>query len=195
MGAVGLPRGFRPGPGVGVGTIPRMRDGPGRRWVKRVARAVFAFDLGVHRFFQRLRGRPGFVLGGACEGCAACCEAPAIRVGLVVFYLPTARRLFLWWQRVINGFELVERDFRQRTFVFRCTHFDRTTRRCDSYESRPGMCRDYPRLLLEQPHPEFMPGCGYRPVARDARRRLQLLDAQPMTPEQRARLKKEMFLE
>lgn len=172
-----------------------MRDGPVRRAIKRVACEMFLFDLRVYRLVQRLRGRSMYVLGGECGGCAACCEAPAIRVGLVVFYLPTARRMFLWWQRVINGFELTGRDFRQRLFVFRCTHFDAATRRCDSYDSRPGMCRDYPRLLLEQPHPEFMPGCGHRPVARDAKRRLRLLDAQPMTPEQRARLKKELFLE
>lgn len=172
-----------------------MLDGPVRRTVKRVARWLYLGDLAIVRALGRLRGRPRYLLGGDCRQCAACCEAPAIRVGWLLFYLPTAAQIFLWWQRVVNGFELTQRDFRQRVFVFRCTHFDPTTRRCDSYESRPGMCRDYPRLLLDQPHPEFMPSCGHRPIARDARRRLRLLDAQPLTPEQRERLKKGLFLE
>lgn len=172
-----------------------MRDGPIRRAVKRVACWLYLGDLAIARGWARLRGRAPFVLGGECRSCAACCEAPSIRVGLLLFYLPTARRLFLWWQREINGFELVDRDFRARVFIFRCTHFDAASRRCDSYDSRPGMCRDYPRLLLDQPLPEFMPSCGHRAVARDARRRLALLDAQPLTSEQRERLKRELFLE
>lgn len=172
-----------------------MRDNLIRRAVKRVACWFYLSDLAIARGWARWRGRAPFVLGGECRSCAACCEAPAIRVGLLIFYLPTVRRVFLWWQRVINGFELAERDFRTRVFIFRCTHFDPRTRRCDSYDARPGMCRDYPRLLLDQPLPEFMPSCGHRAIARDAKRRLALLDAQPLSEEQRERLKKELFLE
>ena len=109
--------------------------------------------------------------------------------------MPSLRRAFLAWQRCVNGFELQGSDADARIFVFRCTHFDPQTRRCDSYASRPGMCRDYPRALLYQPHPELLPGCGYRPVARNAKRFLRVLDAQPLTDEQRARLKKDLFLE
>jgi hypothetical protein len=172
-----------------------MRDGSLLRSIKLVARSVYLADLAIVRAVMRLRGRPRFTLGGDCRRCAECCEAPSIRVPWIVFYLPTAIRLFLWWQRAINGFVLTGRDFRQRVLVFRCTHFDPATRLCDSYESRPGMCRDYPRLLLDQPHPELMPSCGYRPVARGARRFLQLLDQQALSPEQRERLKKNLFLE
>ncbi len=45
--------------------------------------------------------------------------------------------------------------------MFRCTHFDWETRRCDSYASRPFMCRDYPRVLLDQAWPELFEGCGH----------------------------------
>src|SRR5262249_41512630 len=128
--------------------LSRMRDGLALQLLKRVARLHFDLNLAVVRAYGRLRRRPSFVLGGDCKRCAACCEAPAIRVGFFTFYLPTLRRLFLWWQRRVNGFELVHRDPATRVFTFRCTHFDRTTRACDSYGSRPGMCRDYPRLLL-----------------------------------------------
>jgi Fe-S-cluster containining protein len=62
--------------------------------------------------------------------------------------VPSLRRVFLWWQRVVNGFELKATHARERTFVFTCTHFDEATRLCDSYGSRPGLCRDYPRATL-----------------------------------------------
>lgn len=172
-----------------------MKDGSVRRVVKAVALAAFRFDVGLHRAVERLRGRSRFVLGGDCRRCAACCEAPAIQVGWFTWYFPMLTQLFLWWHRVVNGLELTGRDFRGRALIFRCTHFDAEARACDSYDSRPGMCRDYPRLLLHQPHPELLPGCGYRPVARDAKRFLRVLADQDLTPDQRARLKKELFLE
>jgi uncharacterized protein len=68
-------------------------------------------------------------------------------------------------------------------------------RLCDSYETRPGLCRDYPRALLDQPVPEFLPGCGYRATAPGARRLLTVLDQQPLTAEQRDRLKRGLHLE
>ena len=69
---------------------------------------------------------------------------------------------------MVNGFVLVAHEPRQRVLLFRCTHFEPVTRACDSYASRPGMCRDYPRLMLWQPGPEFLPGCGYRAIAPNA---------------------------
>jgi len=58
----------------------------------------------------------------------------------------------------------VEARRAERNFVFRCTHFDPATRSCDSYASRPGMCRDYPRNLTYSALPEFLPECGYSAV-------------------------------
>jgi Fe-S-cluster containining protein len=136
-----------------------------------------------------------WTLGGECQRCARCCEAPAIRVGFWTYSLPTLRRLFLWWQRAVNGFELVARLPGQRAFSFRCTHFDGQTRECDSYASRPGMCRDYPRLVLHQANPEFLAGCGYRAVARNASGLIRRLERAPLAPERRAQLKKDLRLE
>lgn len=174
-----------------------VRDGPARRALKGVALGWFYATLGLDRLLARVAGHRPFRLAGDCRTCGACCEAPSIRVGWVTWYLPLWRRLFLAWQGLVNGFALLETDRSARTFVFRCTHFDTASRRCDSYASRPGMCRDYPRLHLYQPHPEMLPGCGYRPLLRerDAKRFLRVLDAQPLDPEQRARLKKGLFLE
>lgn len=172
-----------------------MQDGPFRRAVKRFARCHYDANLFLYRRWRRLRGERPFVLGGACRRCAACCEAPAILVGRLTCSRRSLRWLFLAWQRHVNGFELVDESRRSRTFVFRCTHFDRETRSCDSYESRPGMCRDYPRLLLWQPNPELLPGCGYRAVAANATGLREALAPLDLSPEQRETLRRGLHLE
>ncbi len=172
-----------------------MRDGPARRLIKALVRGIWTLELGLRRRLDRARGRARWRLGGACGGCAACCEAPAIRVGVMVWYLPTLRRLFLAWQRHINGFQLQSSDRGARAFVFRCGHFDPRTRRCDSYESRPFLCRDYPRALLEQPWPELFEGCGFRAVPRDRERQLALLEGAALPPERLAELRRRLRLD
>ena len=172
-----------------------MRDGRLRRAVKAVARAGFRANLAAWRGWRSLRGDRPYLLGGACNLCAECCEAPAIKVWSLVWFLPSLRAAFLWWQRAVNGFDLVGRDAGQRVFVFRCTHFDPATRRCDSYESRPGMCRDYPRVLLDQAAPVMLPGCGYRPIAPRADALLRELRRLPLTPDQDAKLRKGLGLD
>ena len=57
------------------------------------------------------------------------------------------------------------------------------------------MCRDYPRLLMWQPSPEMLPGCGYRPVHPRASGLQRALDARPLTEDQRDRLRKGLHLE
>ena len=172
-----------------------MRDGPVRRFVKRIARWRFGVDLALTRVIRRARGERPFRLGGDCRRCARCCEAPGIQVARAVFHLRSLRAPFLWWQRVVNGFELRAQDPRQSLFVFHCTHFDPASRTCDSYESRPGLCRDYPRLLMWQPSPELLPGCGYRPVDPRAEQLRRALDVSPLTPEQRERLRRGLHLD
>jgi hypothetical protein len=172
-----------------------MRDGPVRRVLKLVALANFLVNVHVTRALRRARGERPYRLGGDCRRCARCCEAPAIQVGRLAWYVPLLRRSFLSWQRRVNGFELQGRDPLARIFVFRCTHFDPVTRSCDSYDSRPGMCRDYPRALLWQPRPEMLAGCGYRPVAPNAAELRRALAVQSLTAEQRDRLERELFLE
>jgi len=95
----------------------------------------------------------------------------------------------------VNGFVLTEEHASARLFVFRCTHFDWQTRSCDSYASRPGMCRDYPRLLLYQPRPELLPGCGYRALAPNADRLRRALREQPLSDAQRADLERRLDLD
>lgn len=168
-----------------------MRDGTLRRAIKRVALWHFVINVRAQRLFGR---RTRYRLGGDCRLCARCCEAPTIQVGRLVWRLPAARRLFLRWHDRVNGFELVERQ-PVRTFVFRCTHFDPTTRRCDSYASRPGMCRDYPRAILDQASPDFLPGCGYRPIAPNATQLLRELERRDLEPATLIELKRRLHLE
>jgi uncharacterized cysteine cluster protein YcgN (CxxCxxCC family) len=172
-----------------------MRDGLGRRLLKRVALWNFTINIRVHRAWRRARKERPYVLAGDCRRCARCCEAPAIQVGRSVWHLAPLRRAFLWWQERVNGFVQTGALKVSRTFVFRCTHFDPQTRLCDSYDSRPGMCRDYPRLLLWQVDPELLPGCGYRAVAPNADRLLAALSAQPLTEEQHEKLRRGLRLE
>lgn len=172
-----------------------MRDGLLRREVKRVALVCFAIRLRMSRWQRRSVGAIPYDLGGSCQGCGTCCEAPAIRVGRATWYLPTLRRLFLWWHQTVNGFALQSTNSGERTFVFACAHFDWDARRCDSYESRPGMCRDYPRALLDQPAPLLFPKCGYRALASNRVELVRILESQDLGAERLAKLRKGLYLE
>ena len=171
-----------------------MRDGPIRACIKAIVRAAWALELGVRRGFVRLRKAPRYRLGGACGGCAKCCEQPTIRVGVATLRLGLLRRLFLGWQRVVNGFEWVATDEDAQTFAFRCTHFNHVTRRCDSYATRPFLCRDYPRALLDQAWPELFPGCGFRAVAPNAQAMREALARSGLPEEKQAELARRMHL-
>jgi len=172
-----------------------MRDGALIRAVKRVARWQYETSLRIHRAWRTARGERPYALGGECRRCSACCEAPAIHVDRLTFSVSPVRRAFLAWQNRVNGFELVGSEPASRTLVFRCRHFDRAARACDSYDSRPGMCRDYPRLLLWQASPDLLPGCGYRAVAPNAAGLRASLDGLPLAPEQREKLRKGLKLD
>lgn len=171
-----------------------MRDGPVRTAVKRLARGAYDLRLRIHRQSARAKGEIRYELGGACALCAKCCEAPAVQVSFVTWHFPLTRRLFLLWHRHVNGFELTEKSRKDRTFIFRCTHFDET-RRCDSYDTRPGMCRDYPRLFLEQANPELFDACGFKPVALARGRLLIAIEDANISSDQLEKLKKELHLE
>lgn len=172
-----------------------MKDGPVKGALKKALARAYLDAQERRRARLARRGQLHWELGGACGGCASCCEQPTIAVGAVLYFLPLASRLWLWWQRVVNGFVVVGRLREARAFVFRCTHFDATTRRCDSYETRPGMCRDYPRMLLEAPVPELFEQCGFRPVARGGAAMIEALRARGVDGEQLVTIKRKLKLE
>lgn len=141
-----------------------MRDGIIRRAVKLAARCVYGLGAWIYDGGNRIVFKPQYELGGACARTGQCCVRPRIKVGYLTQKFVLYRRLWLWWQRVVNGFIFDGEEDGGRLHAFICTHYDAETRSCDSYDSRPGMCRHYPRLLLNQVEPNFHPGCGYRAV-------------------------------
>jgi hypothetical protein len=171
-----------------------MRDDLLRRALKRAALWNFEVNLRTHRAWRRARGERPYVLGGDCRRCARCCEAPAIQAHTAVWHFRSLRRMFLWWQERVNGFVLTGKEAGSRIFVFRCNHFDPVARSCDSYDSRPGMCRDYPRLQLWESDPTFLPGCGYRAVAPNAEHLQALLRDRSLSAEQREKLRRGLRL-
>lgn len=172
-----------------------MKDGAVRSALKRTARVCFSVSLRLSLWQRKQEGSTPYELGGSCQGCGTCCEAPAIRVGRVTWYLPTFRFLFLWWHQRINRFHLQSTDDSERTFVFSCDHFDASARRCDSYESRPGMCRDYPRALMDQSAPVLFANCGYQALATNRHELVHILETPNLDLEQIDKLKKGLYLD
>ncbi len=171
-----------------------MKDGRLLGVLKRIIRTMWRFEYGLRRRARSLRGEARFALGGSCESCAKCCEEPSISVGRAFWHFPTPRRLFLFWQFAVNGFEYVRKEREGHVYVFRCTHFDPATRRCDSYETRPFMCEDYPRLLLEQPWPELFAECGYRAVDTKGDRLRDAIEGAALTDEKKRELRRRLHL-
>ena len=168
-----------------------MRDGPLRRLVKALVRGMWTAEMALRRGLAK----PRWEVAGSCQGCGACCEMPSISVGRALWYLPLSRRVFLWWQRVVNGFELIEADRESRTFSFRCSHFDWETRRCDAYDSRPFMCRDYPRVQMDNAWPQLFDGCGFRPRAVDGDGLRAEIEATDLGEDAKAALRKRLYLD
>jgi Fe-S-cluster containining protein len=171
-----------------------MKDGPVRNVLTRLALGRYRGDLAFTRLVLRAKGEPRYTLAGRCNGCGRCCETPMIQVGRFTLYLRVLRWLTLTWHRVVNGFVLVREYKRERIFAFRCTHYDPATKLCDSYDSRPGMCRDYPRNLVYAANPEFMKECGFYAVRKGGDGLRASLQNLPLTPEQRAELERKLHL-
>jgi Fe-S-cluster containining protein len=168
----------------------RGADGPWLALLKAAARWVFLTSIAM----RRRRGFSRYVLGGDCNQCAVCCEQPKLMVDWFTWNVKPFRRLFLAWQRVVNGFELFAAE-PPNVFAFRCRYFDTAKRTCTSYATRPGMCRDYPLILLEQSNPTFYSECGYRAVAANASRLQRIVDRATLTDEKRAEMKRRLRLE
>jgi Fe-S-cluster containining protein len=171
-----------------------MRDGVIRIGLKAVARWVKTFDVLMTRWWLRRRGQQRYRLTGSCLGCGRCCEAPSQAVSRLTWFVPSARRVFLWWQRVVNGFELVSADARFRIFTFRCTHYQPELKRCDSYASRPLMCRDYPQHLTFAALPELFPECSYVIQDKNAASFQAALKASGLSPDKVRELEEKLYL-
>lgn len=171
-----------------------MRDGAAKGLLKQLVALTWMIELGIRRRVHAFRERPRWRLAGSCNGCGRCCVESPLRVGLAIWYLPLLRTLFLGWQRRVNGFEFLRQERQGRFFVFRCTHYDPETRRCDSYATRPAMCRDYPRALLAGAWPELFPECGFEVKARRADGMRGAIDGLDLPEDEKAELKRKLRL-
>jgi uncharacterized protein len=172
-----------------------MQDRPAIAWIKSTVRLAWTVELWLRRkLFLRGRRRC-WRLHGECNACGACCAEPSIRASTLVWYVPIIRRMFVAWQSLVNGFEIVRAEVESHDLVFRCTHYDSATRRCDSYATRPSMCRDYPTVLLAQPWPELFDGCGYRILARRPAGLAAHIDATALSPDAKRDLRRKLRLE
>lgn len=171
-----------------------MKDGPFRRAVKAVARALRTVDLHLTRFVLNRRGEQRYRLAGTCNGCGRCCEAPAQQVSRLTWHSKVLRKVFLSWQERVNGFVLTEEDARFRIFTFRCTHYEPSTKQCDSYGSRPLICRDYPKNLTYEAIPALFPECSYTVHDKKGAQLKAALLAAGVEPAKLKELEKKLFL-
>jgi hypothetical protein len=172
-----------------------LKDRPAQVLCKRIVLLLWTIELGLRRALSRGWRRRYWGLADACRACGCCCEEPTIHGSPVAWHFPLVRRLFLAWQRRVNGLEFQRQAADSHDFIFRCTHFDPASRRCDSYASRPSMCRDYPTVLLGQAWPELFEACGYRIRARRPEGLRASIEATSLPPEAKAELRRKMRLE
>ncbi len=170
-----------------------MRDGVLRRLLKLLALGVYRFDLASTRLLRR--DPPRYRLAGECQACGACCETPTVQTNYFFFRFRSTRWAILAWHRWVNGFAFLHDLPRENSFVFRCSHLDPASGRCDSYASRPGMCRDYPRFQLDTAAPEFFPACGHRAVDLHAASFNASLEQLDLPPAQLEALRRRLHLE
>lgn len=172
-----------------------IHDGPVRTVLKLAAAMCYAVDVRINRIIRNWRqGRYDFELRGQCVRCGACCQTPCVSLPAAMYHLRLVRRLVLAWQVHVNGFVLVSEDRREHTFVFKCRHYRAATRDCANYRTRPGMCRDYPHVLLQSSNPLFLDGCGYYAHYRNADAMRQALRDLDLPPEKLSELEEKLHL-
>jgi Fe-S-cluster containining protein len=72
--------------------------------------------------------------------------------------------------------------------------FSAAAKLCACYRTRPGVCRHYPRNLLDSPNPEFLETCGYYPHYRNADAFKEALDECELDPQKRAEIERKLHL-
>ena len=171
-----------------------MTDGTIRKTIKRIALVCYSIDLKSTRAIQALRGEPLYRLHGFCNQCGACCQSPMIPIFPALFFIKSFHWLIRAWHRWVNGFEFIGEDRKNKILIFRCTHWDPHTKLCDSYDTRPGMCRDYPRNLVYSTDPNFLNQCSYYAVDKNAECMRAVLEDLNLPPEKLEALKQKLHV-
>jgi uncharacterized protein len=169
-----------------------VKDGVLRKSIKRIARLFSGLDL---RLSRRFSAPPRYKLKGSCNGCGKCCESPSVQADKLVFHISILKSIFLGWHQWVNGFILKETDARLRLFVFHCTHYNPVSKQCDSYDSRPMMCRDYPVNHTFDAVPQLFDECGFQMVDKNSKALLEQLKKTNLSNEKLLEMKKKLFLD
>lgn len=172
-----------------------MRDNFAQKLIKNSFRTYYLFSLWLNRKRLKRKGLPKYTLIGNCESCGKCCENPAIKIGFLLNNIKFFKYLYNLWQKKINGFIFQKHNQETKVFYFICNHWDSNSKKCDSYDSRPGMCRDYPRNLLYSSIPDFFKECGYKPLDKNAKKFNLALDKISIDEEKKKKIKEKLFLE
>ena len=172
-----------------------VKDRPTLALLKRVVLVLWSAELWLRRALSRGWRRRFWDLRGECRACGCCCVEPSIHVDPVTWHLPLVRWLLCRWQYQVNGLEYQRQEGRTHDLIFRCSHYDPVSKHCDSYASRPSMCRDYPRVLLGQAWPELFETCGYRVLARKPEVLRAGIEATSLSPEAKAELRRKLRLD
>lgn len=100
------------------------------------------------------------ILAGECTQCGFCCEhipLPGLKKGgnedenrFLSFMEPVD------WHKDINEFY-----HNEAWKIYRCRHHDKDTGKCMIYETRPKICRDYPKDIRKTEHLIYK-NCGYK---------------------------------
>lgn len=172
---------------------------PGDRWwraaLRLAAAACYAVDVRLNRLLQQWREGPAaYALRGHCNHCGACCVTPTVALPVLMYRIPTVRRLVKAWHRHVNLFELLEENRREHLLVFRCPHHDPEQQRCRCYRTRPGMCRDYPQSLALAANPELFESCGFYAHYRNAEAMREALAELDLPADKRAELERRLHL-
>ena len=171
-----------------------MIDDSAKRIFKRIVWWRYAIDLWITRKILKFRGEEAYHLRGACNSCGRCCEYPSIQMNEWSYHIGFIRHQVIRWQERINGFKLFKQNKSVATLIFTCSHFDPVTRRCDSYASRPGMCRDYPMNQIYSVNPHFFPECGFYAVDKRSESFRAALEKTGLEPEKLEELYRKLHL-
>jgi len=162
-----------------------------KRGIYTLIRGVEFVNYKLHRMvssiFPRRWKRVGF-----CLKCGKCCETPHLIIPFYIYKMKPIFYLYLTYNRVINKFYYVKYHEELHQAEFICGNFDPDTRLCRDYHNRPIFCRNYPSIDTWFRRPDFIEGCGYRPVNRETERiSLKFIKEDGLlTEEEREKLKK-----
>ena len=160
--------------------------------IKLTLRTKYIFEWWFKKIISRKKSP--YELKGDCHQCGKCCENPTIKVSVFTFHFKFIRMIYLTWQQRINAFYFVSDDHKNNTFSFLCHHWDSTTKKCDSYSSRPGICYLYPKNLMQSSSPDLFEECGFEIQYKKSKLFKESLEKLSLTDEKKEELQKKLHL-